>query len=153
MANTYNQLFIHLVYGVKHREGVIFPSFRQQLYEYTIAIIEKRGHRVYAIGGMQDHVHILVSMSPTQSVSDLVMEVKRGTSLWINQNRFVVGRFEWQEGYGAFSYGKSQVDKVVNYIRNQEEHHRKKTFREEYIEFLKLFEVEYDERYVFKDLT
>ncbi len=153
MANTYNQLFIHLVFGVKYREGVISASWRQRLYEYTIGIIEKCGHKVYAIGGMQDHVHILVSMSPKQSVSDLVRDVKRSTSMWINENRMVVGRFEWQEGFGAFSYGKSQVEKVVNYIRNQEVHHKKKTFREEYTEFLKLFEIEYNERFIFKELA
>ncbi|GHT05553.1 transposase [Bacteroidia bacterium] len=113
-------------------------------------IITNNGHKLYAIGGMPDHVHILVSMSPKQAVSDLMAEVKRSSSLWINNNRLVMGKFSWQEGFGAFSYGKSQASTIANYIEAQEQHHGKRTFMEEYLEFLKLFEIEYDERYVFK---
>jgi REP element-mobilizing transposase RayT len=112
--------------------------------------ITNKGHQLLTIGGMPDHVHALVSMSPKQAPSDLMADVKRSSSLWINEKRLVVGKFSWQEGFGAFSYGKSQIPTIANYIETQEEHHKKRTFMEEYIEFLKLFDIEYDERYVFK---
>jgi REP element-mobilizing transposase RayT len=152
MANTYSQLYIHLVFAVKFRGCFIASSWQQDLYAYIIGIIEKRNHKVYAIGGMRDHIHILVSMSPTQSISDLVQETKRASTLWIKEHHLVDGNFAWQEGFGAFSYGKSQVGAVVNYIRNQKQHHVGKTMREEYIEFLELFGIEYDERYVFQSV-
>lgn len=134
---------------MKNRGCFIGTSWQQELYAYLIGIIEKRHHKVYAIGGMRDHIHILVSMSPTQSVSELVQEAKRASTLWIKQRHLVDGNFAWQEGFGAFSYGKSQVDSVVNYISHQKEHHIGKTMQEEYIDFLKIFGIEYDERYVF----
>jgi REP element-mobilizing transposase RayT len=115
-------------------------------------IITNNGHKLFVIGGMPDHVHTLVSMSPKQSSSDLMADVKRSSSLWINENRLVMGQFSWQEGFGAFSYGKSQISDIAKYIENQEQHHKKRTFMEEYRQFLKLFEIEYDERYVFKPL-
>jgi REP element-mobilizing transposase RayT len=114
--------------------------------------ITNKGHKLLQIGGMPDHVHILVSMSPKQSSSDLMADVKRSSSLWINENRYVMGKFSWQEGFGAFSYGKSQIPDIANYIATQEVHHRKQTFIEEYLNFLKLFEIEYDERYIFKPI-
>jgi len=117
----------------------------------TGTIINK-GHKLLQIGGMPDHIHAFVSMSPKQSPSDLMADVKRSSSLWINDKRLVMGKFSWQEGYGAFSYGKSQIPDMVNYIENQEKHHTRRTFIEEYLEFLKLFEIEYDERYVFKPI-
>ena len=150
MANTYTQLYVHLVFAVKHRGCFIAPSWQQELYAYLIGVIENRRHKVYAIGGMRDHIHIFVSMSPTQSVSELVQEVKRASTLWIKERHLVDGNFAWQEGFGAFSYSKSHVSKVVAYIQNQKQHHVGKTMQEEYIEFLKLFGVEYDERYVFQ---
>ena len=152
MANTSSQLFIHVVFAVKNRGCFIAPSWQQELYAYIIGIIENRHHKVYAIGGIRDHIHILVSMSPTQSVSELVQETKRASTLWIKEHHLVDGNFAWQEGFGAFSYGKSQVDAVVKYINTQKEHHIGKTMQEEYIEFLKLFGVEYDERYVFQPI-
>ena len=152
MANTYTQLYIHLVFAVKYRDAVIDKSWRENLYQYIIGMIELRGHKVYAIGGVADHIHILVSMSPTQSVSNLVQEVKRGSSLWIKEKRYVRAHFSWQEGFGAFSYGKSQVSNVVNYIQNQESHHAKHTFRDEYLAFLRLFEIEHDTKYIFNEL-
>lgn len=153
MANTYNQIFIHLVFAVKYRDASIDKSWRDRLYQYTVALVEARGHKVYAIGGMFDHIHILVSLSPKQAISEMVMEVKRATTLWIKENGFVRCRFAWQEGYGAFSYGKSQIDNVVKYIKNQEQHHGKHTFREEYEELLKIFGVDYNEQYLFKPLA
>lgn len=149
MANTYSQLYIHFVFAVKNRGCFIGPSWQQELYAYLTGVIENRRHKVYAIGGMRDHIHILVSMSPAQSVSELVQETKRASTLWIKERHLVDGNFAWQEGFGAFSYGKSQVNNVVTYIQNQKQHHLGKTFREEYEEFLKIFEIEYDERYVF----
>jgi len=122
------------------------------LYKYIIAIIQKHGHKVLSIGGMPDHVHILFGFRPTQALSNLMQEVKRNSSEWISKEELVMGKFSWQEGYGAFSYGKSQIPTVANYIEKQEKHHKKNTFREEYLEFLKKFDIEYDERYVFKDI-
>ena len=153
MANTYSQLYIHLVFAVKFRGGFIAESWQQELYQYIVGVIENRSHKVYAIGGMKDHIHILVSMSPKQSVSELVEETKRASTLWIKQRHLVDGNFAWQEGYGAFSYGQSQVSNVVNYIRNQKQHHTGKTMKEEYIDFLKIFGIEYDERYVFQSVN
>jgi REP element-mobilizing transposase RayT len=117
-----------------------------------IGLIENRKHKVYAIGGMSDHIHILVSLSPKQAISELVLVIKRASSLWIKEKQFVRCQFAWQEGFGAFSYGKSQVDSVVKYIQNQEVHHAKRTFKDEYISFLKLFGIEYDEKYVFHEM-
>ena len=122
------------------------------MYNYIAGIINNNGHKLLAINGMPDHVHIFIGMRPNQSISDLMQDIKRSSSLWINQKGFVNGKFEWQEGYGAFSYSKSHVKPVIDYIKNQELHHKKMTFREEYLSFLEKFEVEYDERYIFKDI-
>lgn len=150
MANTYSQIYIHFVFSVQNRMSLISPKWESELYQYMIAIIDSHGHKTYAINGMPDHIHVLVSMNPKQSQSELMYHIKRSSSKWINENGFVVGKFTWQEGFGAFSYGKSQIPSITRYIENQEEHHKKLTFREEYIRFLKLFDVEYDERYICK---
>ena len=152
MANTYTQIHIHTVFAVQNRRSLINKSWQERLYKYIIAIIQKHGHKVLSIGGMPDHVHILFGFRPTQALSNLMQEVKRDSSEWINKEKLVMGRFSWQEGYGAFSYGKSQISAVANYIEKQEKHHKKNAFREEYLDFLKKFDVEYDERYVFKDI-
>lgn len=152
MANTYNQIYIHLVFAVKYRTSVIAKSWRQELYYYITGLIENRGHKVYAVGGMSDHIHILVSLSPKQAISELVLEVKRASSLWIKEKRFVGCKFAWQEGFGAFSYSKSHIENVVRYIQNQETHHEKRTFGEEYVSFLRLFGVDYDEKYLFREM-
>ena len=152
MANTYTQIYIHYVFAVQNRLGLIQDRWRDDLYKYMTGTITNKGHKLLTIGGMPDHVHILVSMSPKQSPSDLMADVKRSSSLWINEQRFVMGKFTWQEGYGAFSYGKSQIHTLANYIENQELHHHKRTFMEEYIEFLNVFEIDYDERYIFKHI-
>ena len=123
-------------------------SWREKLYQYMIAIIQKHGHKVLSIGGMADHVHVLFGFRPTQSLSVLMQEVKRDSSEWINQNKFVLGKFSWQEGYGAFSYGKSQIPDVIHYINNQETHHAKCSFADEFEKFLKSFGIEYDKRYL-----
>ena len=152
MANTYTQIYIHYVFAVQNRLSIIQSKWENDLHKYMTGIVEQQGHKLLQIGGMPDHVHALVSMNPKQSPSDLMFHVKRSSSLWINDNRFVMGKFSWQEGFGAFSYGKSQIPNVANYIENQENHHKKRNFMEEYLELLKLFEIEYDERYVFKPI-
>ena len=152
MSNTYTQLHIHTIFAVQNRESQIQKSWRDRLYQYIIAIIQKHGHKVLSIGGMEDHIHIFFGMRPIQALSELVQEIKRDSSYWINQNHLSFGRFSWQEGYGAFSYAKSQVDSVVKYIQNQELHHSKKSMTEEYISFLDKFGVEYDKRFIFKEI-
>ena len=151
MANTYTQIHIQLVFAVKHRDALINSSFKDELYKYIAGIIKNHNHKLLAINGMSDHIHIFIGMRPTQSLSDLLQDIKGNSSKWINEKKFLKVNFEWQEGYGAFSYSKSQVNNVINYIKNQEQHHSVKTFREEYLEFLKLFEVDHDERYIFKE--
>ena len=152
MANTYSQLYIHYVFAVQNRLSLIQDNWKTHLYKYMNGITEQQGHKPFSINGVPDHVHMLVSMNPKQAPSDLLYHVKRSSSLWINENKLVAGKFSWQEGFGAFSYGKSQISNIVTYIENQEKHHKKQSFREEYLEFLKLYEIEYDERYVFKPI-
>ena len=152
MANTYTQIHIHAVFAVQNRVSLINKSWQERLYKYIIAVIQKHGHKVLSIGGMPDHIHILFGFRPTQALSNLIQEVKRDSSEWINKEKLVMGRFSWQEGYGAFSYGKSQIPDVANYIETQGNHHKKRTFREEYLDFLEKFNVEYDERYIFKEI-
>jgi len=152
MANTYTQIHIQFVFAVKFRDAVIHSSWKDELYRYMTGIIQNNKHKLIAINGMPDHIHILIGMRPTQSISDLMQDIKGSSSKWINQKGFIKGKFEWQEGYGAFSYGKSQVKDVIAYIENQEQHHSKKTFRDEYMDFLKKFDVEYDEQYIFKEM-
>ena len=152
MANTYTQIHLQFVFAVKYRDGLIHSSFKDELYQYITGIIKNHNHKLLAINGMPDHVHILVGMRPTQSVSDLMQDIKGSSSKWINEKKFLKVKFEWQEGYGAFSYAKSQVNTVINYIKNQEQHHAVRSFNQEYLEFLAEFEVAYDERYIFKAL-
>lgn len=152
MANTYTQIHIQAVFCVQDRDCIIKKSWRDELYKYITGIIQNHGHKVLGINGMPDHIHIFFGMRPTQSVSDLLQDIKGSSSQWINQKGFVRGKFSWQEGYGAFSYSKSHVDNVIEYIKNQEVHHRKKSFVEEYHDFLKKFEVDFDERYIFKPI-
>ena len=149
MANTYTQIHIHVVFTVQNRTSVIRREWREDLYRYLTGIIKNHGHKVLAINGMPDHIHILFGMRPTQSLAELMYNTKGDSSKWINAKRLVVGRFSWQEGYGAFSHSKSQVPAVIKYIKNQQEHHRNKTFLEEYHEFLQKFGVDFDERYLF----
>jgi len=150
MANTYTQIHIQAVFAVKYRAGLIASPWKDELYRYMTGILQHYGHKVLQINGMPDHIHILFGMRPTQALSELMQHVKQDSSGWINQKGFVLGKFAWQEGYGAFSYGRSDVPNVIAYIKNQEEHHRKRTFQEEYLEFLKDFEIDHDERYIFK---
>ena len=152
MANTYTQIYIQYVFAVQNRVSLIDESWQTDLYKYMSGIIEKHENKMFTINGMPDHIHILISMNPKQSPSDLMFHVKRSSSLWINDNKLCPGRFSWQEGFGAFSYGKSQIPMIARYIENQQRHHKKQTFIEEYIDFLKAFEIDYDERYIYKSI-
>jgi REP element-mobilizing transposase RayT len=152
MANTYTQIHIHFVFAVKFRHGIIQSKWADDLYKYMTGIIQNNNHKLLAINGMPDHIHILIGLRPAQSISDLMKDVKQSSSKWINENKLTNGHFEWQEGYGAFSHSKSQINQVINYIQNQELHHKKKTFIEEYVDFLEKFEVDYDEKFIFKEL-
>jgi len=151
MANTYTQIHIHAVFAVQNRLSLILKQWQDELYKYITGIITNNGHKLLQIGGMPDHIHVLFGMRPTQSLSDLMKDIKGGSSLWINEKKLVRGKFSWQEGYGAFSYGKSQIDGVIKYIQQQEQHHKKRSFEEEYIELLKLFNVEFNEKYILKN--
>lgn len=152
MPNTYTQIHIHFVFAVKYRNGIIKAEWKDSLYKYITGIVQNNRHKLLSINGMPDHVHILIGVRPSQSISDLMKDVKQGSSLWINENKLTTCHFEWQEGFGAFSYSKSQIPNVINYIQNQEIHHKKRTFKEEYIDFLEKFEIEYNEKFIFKEL-
>jgi REP element-mobilizing transposase RayT len=150
MANTYSQISIHSVFAVKGRENFIIKDWRDDLHKYISGIITGNGATSLAVGGWKDHVHVFFGMPVTTSISDFMSVVKANSSKWINEQRFVKGKFQWQAGYGAFSYSRSQRDVVIKYIMNQEEHHRKKTFREEYLKMLSGFTIEYDDKYLFE---
>ena len=151
MPNTYTQIHIQFVFAVKFRKALIEDSYKQELYQYITGIVQSYGHKLLAINGVADHIHIFIGMRPTQSISDLMQDIKGNSSKWVNDKKFLKVKFEWQGGYGAFSYSKSHVQNVINYVKNQEKHHTKQTFRDEYIEFLKKFDIDYDERYIFQD--
>lgn len=150
MANTFTQLNVQTVFAVKGRENILEPEFRNQLFGYISVILKNIKQYPLAVNGYKDHVHIFFELNPTSSLSDVLEIVKANSSKWINSNRFVMGKFEWQRGYGGFTYSRSQRDRVIKYIMNQEKHHNRKTFKEEYLEILKKFEIEYDERYIFE---
>jgi len=150
MPNTYTQLYIQLVFAVKGRQNFIKESFRNELEKYMCGIARNNKHKPLAIYCMPDHTHLLIGLNPSQSISDLMKEIKVSSSGFIKEKELINEGFYWQEGYGAFSYAKSQLDNVVKYILNQQEHHKKKTFKEEYLEFLKKFEIDYDEKYLFE---
>jgi len=152
MSDTYTQIHIHLIFAVQNRISMIKSDFRDRLYNYIIAIIQNKNHKVISIGGMEDHVHILFGLRPNQALSELVKDVKINSTKWLNNEVFTFGKFAWQEGYGAFSYGKSQLPDVIHYIENQEKHHKKQTLQEEYKTFLDSFGVEYDDKYIFQTL-
>jgi REP element-mobilizing transposase RayT len=150
MANTYTQIHIQAIFAVKKRTGLIQKEWKDELYKYITGIIQNHDHKLLAINGMPDHLHTFFGMRPTQSLSDLMQDIKQDSSGWINKRKFLKDKFEWQSGFGAFSYSKSQASRVIAYVQNQEIHHRKITFLEEYKKFLERFGVDYDERYIFK---
>ena len=152
MANTYSQLYIHIVFAVKGRQNLISPNRKEEIYKYITGIITNKGQKLIAINGMPDHIHILIGLKPDKSISDLVRDIKSNSSKFINDKKWINGKFEWQTGFGAFSYNHSQLTNVINYIQRQEEHHKIKTFKEEYIDFLKLFNVEFKDEYLFLEI-
>ena|SRR5690554_1984950 len=152
MANTYTQLHIQTVFAVQNRQSLIKNEWKDELNKYITGIIQNYNHKVLQINGMPDHIHILFGMRPTQSLSDLIKEIKQDSSKWINSKNFVNGKFSWQEGYGGFSYSKSEIPRIIDYIANQEQHHKIKTFEEEYLDLLREFKIEYDERFILKGI-
>ena len=151
MANTYTQIHLQLIFAVKYREAVINNIWKNELYKYISGIIQQQKHKLIIVNGVADHIHLLIGFRPHQSLADLMQDIKGSSSKWINENKFTRSKFSWQEGYGAFSYSHSHLSNVINYIKNQENHHRKIAFIDEYKAFLKTYEVEFDERYILKD--
>ena len=152
MANTYTQIHIQVVFAVKYRQALIGELWKKRLYKYISGIIHNNGHKMLQINGMPDHIHILIGMRPVQALSDLIKLIKQDSSKWINQNGLVNRNFSWQQGYGAFSYSKSQLPVVINYIQNQEEHHKRITFINEYMGMLNAHSIKFDERFIFKSI-
>lgn len=150
MAGTYTQIYIQLVFAVRGRENLIPKQRKGELFKYISGIIKGKDQKSIIVNGMPDHIHAFVGLKPSMAISNLVRDIKNNSSNFINKQKWVRGKFSWQEGFGAFSYSNSQIENVYNYIVNQEKHHQKKTFREEYLEFLKKFEIEYNEKYLFE---
>ena len=151
MANTYTQLHIQFVFAVKYRAALIQKPWKDELHKYIATIIGSEGHKMLQINSMSDHIHILAGLRPGQSISSLVQNIKTGSTKWIKEKKYCAIPFAWQEGYGAFSYSKSHVPNVIRYIQNQEMHHKKQAFLDEYRQFLKVFEIAYEEQYIFKE--
>ncbi|RBQ06894.1 IS200/IS605 family transposase [Pedobacter miscanthi] len=151
MPNTYTQLHIQFAFAVKFRASLIQPHWKEQLLKYITGIFQANTHKMIQINCMPDHIHILIGMRPHQSISSLIQNVKTESSKWVNNQGFCKSKFAWQEGYGAFSYSKGHVENVIRYIKNQEQHHKKKTFLGEYAGLLKDFDINYEEKYIFKE--
>ena len=150
MSGTYSQIHIQVVFAVKGRENQLQHPWREDIFKYMSGIIKGKNQKPIIVNGLTDHVHLFIGLQPAMCLSDLVRDIKSSTSNYINDNKLVKGKFSWQGGFGAFSYSHSQLDNVYQYILNQEEHHQKKTFKEEYLEMLRKFEIEHDERYLFE---
>ena len=153
MPNTYTQLHIQFVFAVKYRAALIENVWKEKLHKYITGIFQENDHKMLQINSMPDHIHIFIGMRPTQSISSLIQNVKTESNKYIKDEKLCTSPFAWQEGYGAFSYSKSHVQNVIQYIQNQEIHHKKETFLDEYRGFLKAFEIEYDDRYIFRELV
>ena len=149
MANTFTQIYLHFVFAVKHRENVIKKEYKEELHKYITGLVRNRNAKLLAVHCMPDHIHLFVGIKPTVLISDFIKEIKVESNEFINSKKWVKGKFAWQEGYGAFSYSHSQLGAVINYIANQEVHHKKATFKHEYLELLKEFEISFDEKYLF----
>lgn len=150
MANTYTRIYLHLVFSPKWRENIIPVKHKEELQKYTTGIIQNRKHKLLAINFMPDHVHIFIGYQPSQSLPDLLRDIKADTSKFINDKKWVPCKFRWQEGYGAFSYAHSQINEVVHYINEQEKHHKKASFKDEYLNLLERFDIDYDSKYLFE---
>jgi len=150
MANTYSQIYIQTVFAVDGRLSLIRPEFKEELYKYITGIVRNNKQKLIVINGMSDHVHILIGLKPAMALADLVRDIKADSSDFINRKKWIRGRFSWQEGYGAFSYGHSQLDTIIRYIQNQERHHHRRSFKDEYLAWLKKFEIPFEEKYIFE---
>lgn len=150
MAGTYSQIYIQIIFAVKYRQSLIHADWEEELYKYITGIVTNKGQKLLAINGVPDHIHIFIGMKPTCCLSDLVREIKKASNEFIEEKRFTKHKFQWQGGFGAFSYSHSSLDNVIRYIQNQKEHHRKKTFKEEYKEFLTRFQIEHKDEYLFE---
>ncbi len=149
MANTFTQIYIHVIFSVKHKSRTLPIKHKEDIHKYIIGIVKNRNQLILAINSVSDHIHLLIGYRPHSALSDLVRDIKANSSKFINEHGWVKGRFEWQVGYGAFSCSRSHKEKVIEYIEGQEQHHKVKTFQEEYLEFLDKYGVEYNEKYVF----
>ena len=149
MANTYSQIYVQVVFAVYGRENLISSEWKDELYKYMTGIVKNNNQKLLAINGVSDHVHILLNIKPNIVLSDVVRDIKANSSRFINEKKFVAGKFNWQEGFGAFSYSVSQLDDVIGYIEKQEEHHKETTFKKEYLSHLNRFKIDFDEKYVF----
>ena len=147
--STYSQIYIQIVFAVKNRQALISSNWDEELYKYITGIVTNKGQKMLAINGVADHIHILIGMKPTCCLSDLVREVKKASNTFIKEKEFTSHKFEWQSGYGAFSYSHSALDNVIKYVNNQKEHHKKKSFKEEYKDFLMKFNVAHEDKYLF----
>jgi putative transposase len=147
--STYSQIYIQVVFAVKNRNALILSSWEAELYKYITGIVQNKGQKLLAVNGMPDHIHILIGMKPACCLADLVREIKKSSNTFITERGFSPFKFEWQEGYGAFSYSHSALNDVIAYIGNQKEHHSKKSFREEYMNFLIAFNIEHEDKYLF----
>ncbi len=150
MANTFSKIYIQVVFAIKGRQNLIKDNFKDEVYKYITGITRKKNQKLLAINGMPDHVHVFFGLNADMNLSNLVKDIKANSSRFINEKRFLNGKFSWQEGFGAFSYSHSHIVKVVKYILKQEAHHKKRTFREEYLELLEKFNVEYNPKYLFE---
>ena len=150
MANTFSQIYIQTVFAVSGRLALITQDFREELYKYITGIVRKKDQKLISINGMSDHIHILIGLRPAMALAELVRDIKSDSSEWVNKRKLARGKFGWQEGYGAFSYGHSQLDVIIRYIQNQEKHHRRRSFKDEYLTLLRKFEIEFKEKYVFE---
>ena len=150
MPGTYSQLYIQIVFAVKGRENLINKEWRDDLHKYISGIITGKGQKSIIVNGVADHIHCFVGLKPSMAISDLVRDIKNNSSKYVNENGWVKGKFSWQEGFGSFSYSQSHIDNVYRYILNQELHHKRKTFKQEYLEFLEKFKIEYNENYLFE---
>ena len=149
MSNTFSQIYIQVVFAVKCRESLIKPEWEERLYKYVTGIVQMKGQKMLAINGIPNHIHFFIGMQPNCCLSDLVREIKKSSNEFVKDNSFCKNKFNWQEGFGAFSYSHSQLNKVISYILRQKQHHKKTTFKEEYIRFLKKYGIIYDDRYLF----
>lgn len=150
MANTYTQMYVHIVFSPKNKQALIGKSWKNELEKYITGIVQNQKHKLLAIGSMPDHIHIFIGYNVNYLIPDLVEKIKTSSNSWIKQNKLTQFQFAWQKGYGAFSHSRSQLDTVINYILNQEKHHKNKSFRDEYLEILRKNDIQFSDEYVFE---